>query len=85
MQKRKSMDINKLVEDIAKGIVDDEESVRINVLRSHTSHIIELTVAKTDIGKIIGRGGRTADAIRAILLCIGAKKGTRYVLQVIDG
>lgn len=79
------MEVVKLIADIMKMLVDDEESVYVESTRLKDSTLIEVTVAKTDIGKIIGRLGRNADSIRNILMCIGAKQKQHYVLQIIDG
>jgi len=79
------MDMKTLIKAIVTEIVDDGDSVQVGIIKSQVSEIIELTVAKEDVGKVIGRSGRTADAIRTILLCIGAKNRIRYVLQIIDG
>jgi len=81
-----SDDVNmkSLVEYIAKALVDDLGSVEITEIEGNQTNIIELKVAKEDIGKVIGRQGRTADAIRTILNCAAAKLSRRYILQIID-
>lgn len=76
--------IKELVEFIAKSLVDDSANITINEVEGSQTNIIELKVAKEDIGKIIGRQGRTADAIRTILNCAAAKESKRYILQIID-
>lgn len=73
-----------LVEYIAKSLVDEVERIEINEIAGNQTNIIELKVAKEDIGKVIGRQGRTADAIRTILNCAAAKLSKRYILQIID-
>jgi uncharacterized protein len=73
-----------LVGYIAKALVDDLASVEISEIEGNQTNIIELKVAKEDIGKVIGRQGRTADAIRTILNCAAAKLSRRYILQIID-
>ncbi len=73
-----------LVEYIAKALVDEVDRIEINEIEGNQTNIIELKVAKEDIGKVIGRQGRTADAIRAILNCAAAKLSRRYILQIID-
>lgn len=73
-----------LVEYIAKALVDEVERIEISEIAGNQTNIIELKVAKTDIGKVIGRQGRTADAIRTILNCAAAKLSKRYILQIID-
>ena len=73
-----------LVEFIAKALVDEVDRIEINEITGNQTNIIELKVAKEDIGKVIGRQGRTADAIRTILNCAAAKLSKRYILQIID-
>jgi predicted RNA-binding protein YlqC (UPF0109 family) len=76
--------MKKLVAYIAEALVDDTGSININEIEGNQTNIIELKVAKSDIGKVIGRQGRTADAIRTILNCAAAKVNKRYILQIID-
>lgn len=73
-----------LVEYIAKSLVDEVDRIEISEITGNQTNIIELKVAKEDIGKVIGRQGRTADAIRTILNCAAAKHSKRYILQIID-
>jgi predicted RNA-binding protein YlqC (UPF0109 family) len=76
--------MKKLVAYIAEALVDETGSININEIEGNQTNIIELKVAKSDIGKVIGRQGRTADAIRTILNCAAAKVNKRYILQIID-
>jgi hypothetical protein len=73
-----------LVEFIAKALVDEVDRIEISEIAGNQTNIIELKVAKEDIGKVIGRQGRTADAIRTILNCAAAKLSKRYILQILD-
>lgn len=73
-----------LVSFIAQALVDETTHISINEIEGNQTNIIELKVAKEDIGKVIGRQGRTADAIRTILNCASAKASKRYILQIID-
>ena len=73
-----------LVDYIAKALVDEVDRIEISEITGNQTNIIELKVAKEDIGKVIGRQGRTADAIRTILNCAAAKLSKRYILQIID-
>jgi uncharacterized protein len=75
--------MKELVEYIVKALVDNVDAVHIAEIEAHTN-IIELKVAKEDIGKVIGRQGRNADAIRTIMNCAAAKHQKRYILQIID-
>jgi hypothetical protein len=76
--------MKELVEYIAKALVDEVGRIEISEIAGNQTNIIELKVAKEDIGKVIGRQGRTADAIRTILNCAAAKLSKRYILQIID-
>ena len=76
--------MKELVSHIAESLVDENEKISINEIEGNQTNIIELKVAKEDIGKVIGRQGRTADAIRTILNCAAAKINKRYILQIID-
>ncbi|MCY4443697.1 MAG: KH domain-containing protein [Proteobacteria bacterium] len=76
--------MEELVKCIAMSLVDDASKINITEVQGNQTHIIELKVAKSDIGKVIGRQGRTADAIRTIINCAAAKISKRYLLQIID-
>jgi uncharacterized protein len=76
--------MKELVEFVAKALVDEVSKIEISEVTGNQTNIIELKVAKEDIGKVIGRQGRTADAIRTILNCAAAKVNKRYILQIID-
>jgi uncharacterized protein len=74
----------KLIEDIAKAIVDNPDQVRVNGVEGESSLVIELGVAKEDLGKIIGKHGRTITAMRIILHATRAQKDKRHVLEVLE-
>lgn len=78
------MEEKKLVEVIAKSLVDNPEKVKINMVESEKTIIIELSVNEQDIGKIIGKHGRIAMAIRIILSAISNKINKRIILDIID-
>jgi predicted RNA-binding protein YlqC (UPF0109 family) len=73
-----------LVEYIAKSLVDNPDSVEVNVIEGEKSTILELKVAQEDIGKVIGKSGRIARAIRTILSAAAAKTEKRVVLEILD-
>jgi predicted RNA-binding protein YlqC (UPF0109 family) len=73
-----------LIEYIVKSIVDSPSEVSVNAVGGEASLILELTVAEADIGKVIGKGGRVARAIRAILQTAAAKNGKRAILEILD-
>ncbi len=76
--------VPELVEHIAKALVDHPDRVRINEVKGEHTTVIELTVAKEDMGKIIGKQGRTAIAIRTLLSNVSMKTGKRFVLEIIE-
>jgi predicted RNA-binding protein YlqC (UPF0109 family) len=78
------MGVRELVENIARAIVDQPERVICRETRGVQSCILELEVAPEDVGKVIGRKGIHADAIRRIVNAIGGKHKIRYVLEIIE-
>ncbi len=76
--------MKELVEVIVKSLVDDTENVKVTQLEGEQSSIIEVKVAQEDIGKIFGKQGRTAQAIRVILGAAGMKLKKRFNLEIID-
>jgi len=73
-----------LVEYIVKSLVDLPNDVAVNVIEGEKSTILELKVATEDIGKVIGKQGRIAKAIRTILSATATKSGKRAVLEILD-
>ena len=73
-----------LVEFIAKSLVDEPESVVVNLIEGQKSTIIELRVATDDLGKVIGKQGRIARSIRTILSASATKSGKRMVLEILE-
>ena len=73
-----------LVTYIAKALVDEPEKVVATEIKGEKSSVVELKVAKEDIGKIIGKQGRTAQAIRTILSAASMKIKKRCILEIID-
>jgi uncharacterized protein len=76
--------MKKLVADIAIALVDYPKSVKVVEVKGTQSTILELHVAKADIGKVIGKQGHTADAIRTILSGISAKNRKNYILEIVQ-
>lgn len=73
-----------LVEYIAKHLVDDKDSVDVQSVAGDRATVFELTVAEGDLGKVIGRDGRTARALRTLLSASGAKLQHRAVLDILE-
>ncbi len=76
--------MRELVEFIAKSLVENPEQVGINEVEGDKTTIIELKVAQEDMGKIIGKQGKTARAIRTILNATAAKAGKKAVLEILE-
>ena len=73
------------VELIVKHLVREAESVDVReVERDRSTSVIEIRVAQGDVGKIIGRQGRTVKALRSLLHAAGQKQGRRYVLEIVE-
>ena len=73
-----------LIEYIVKSLVDDPAMVQVNVVEGEKSTILELRVAEPDIGKVIGKHGRIAKAIRTVLQAASAKTGKHTILEILD-
>ena len=73
-----------LVEYIVKSLVDKPDEVSVNVIEGEQSTILELKVASDDVGKVIGKQGRIANAISVILSASATKGGKRGVLEILD-
>jgi hypothetical protein len=76
--------MKELIELIAKALVDFPEQVSVNVLEGSQATVLELSVAKVDLGKVIGKQGRTAKAIRIILGAASAKIRKRAMLEIVE-
>ena len=76
--------MNDLIAYIAKALVDKPEEVVVTEIKGEQTSLIELKVAKEDIGKIIGKHGRTAQAIRTILSAASTKLKKRCVLELLE-
>jgi predicted RNA-binding protein YlqC (UPF0109 family) len=77
-------ELGDLVGFLARSLVDRPEDVRVDVTEGDHSIVIELTVDPTDLGKVIGKDGRTARAIRTLLSAASAKHRRRAVLDILE-
>lgn len=73
-----------LVEDMAKALVDNPEQVEVNEVAGERTTVFELRVAESDLGKVIGKQGKTARAMRTIMSAAGTKVGKRCVLEILE-
>ncbi|MDH3356965.1 MAG: KH domain-containing protein [Desulfobacteraceae bacterium] len=69
---------------IVKALVDNPEQVQVNEVEGSQIVVLELRVDKSDMGKIIGKQGRTANSIRALLNAASGKAEKRYVLEIVE-
>jgi len=73
-----------LLEEIAKALVDHPEDVHVTEVEGEQTTVLELRVRNDDLGKVIGRQGRTARAIRTLLSAAGMKVHKRFVLEILE-
>ena len=73
-----------LIEYIARSLVDEPEDVRVDLVDGDRALILELTVAPDDLGKVIGKDGRTARAMRTLLAATSARSRRRAVLEILE-
>jgi uncharacterized protein len=76
--------VRELVEFLAKSLVDEPENVRVTERERDRTTVLELRVAPADLGKVIGRQGRTARAMRSILSAAASRGDERYILDILD-
>ena len=76
--------MRELIEFIARSLVDNPDQVEVSEVEGEATSVIELKVAKEDLGKVIGKGGRTARAMRTILNAASTKIRKRAVLEILE-
>ncbi|HPT26631.1 MAG: RNA-binding protein [Candidatus Solibacter sp.] len=76
--------IKELVEEIAKALVDIPEEVKVREVEGEQTTVLELRVAPSDLGKVIGKQGRTARSIRTLLGAAGMKLNRRFSLEILE-
>ncbi len=76
--------MKELIEFIAQALVDHPDQVKVSEVEGEKTSVIELSVDKEDLGKVIGKQGRTAKALRTILTAASTKLGKRSVLEIIE-
>lgn len=77
-------DVRILIEQVAKAIVDAPDQVTVDAVEEDGENILELKVAETDLGKVIGKSGRTARALRTLLSAAGTKQHKHYTLEILE-
>jgi hypothetical protein len=73
-----------LITEIVKALVDHPEEVSVSEVEGSHTTVLEVRVAKTDMGKVIGKQGRTAQAIRSIMSAAAGKARQRYILEILE-
>ncbi|RMH25939.1 MAG: KH domain-containing protein [Candidatus Hydrogenedentota bacterium] len=76
--------MKELIQYISEALVDRPEEVKVNVVEGENSIILELKVAADDVGKVIGKGGQTAKALRKILSAAATKLRKKALLQIVE-
>lgn len=76
--------VKALVEEIAKALVDTPDRVSVNEVAGEHATVFELRVAEGDLGKVIGKQGRTARSIRTLLGAVGTKLNRRFSLEILE-
>jgi len=79
-----TLEMKDLIATMAKALVDKPEEVVTTEIKGQQTSVIELKVAKEDVGKIIGKQGRTAQALRGILMATSAKLKKKCTLEILD-
>ena len=77
--------IRELLEYLARGLVEQPDRVRVGEVDEDEALVLELSVGDDDYGNVIGRGGRTAMALRTVIKSAGAKRNRRVFVDIVDG
>ena len=77
-------ELKELIEYIVKALVDNPEKVEVKEIAGEKSSIYEIKVGEGDMGKVIGKEGRTANAVRTIITAAAMKQGKRAVLEILE-
>ena len=83
-ERKSDAQVRTLVEDIARALVEDPQAVAVEVYDDEDETVVELRVPEQMIGKVIGKQGRTARAIRTVLSAVSDKLDRRYVLEIVE-
>jgi hypothetical protein len=76
--------LREFVVEITQALVDLPDEVRVDEVRGATTTVYEVAVAKSDVGKLIGRSGRTLQAFRTVVAAVGTKLNRKAILEVIE-
>jgi len=76
--------MKEVIEKIINALVDEKDAVEVSEMTNDRATVIKVRVAESDMGKIIGREGRTIKAVRSLLFYAGQKHGKRFVLDIVE-
>jgi predicted RNA-binding protein YlqC (UPF0109 family) len=76
--------VKDVLEYVARNLVDDPEAVEVTAVEGERSMILQLRVAPDDMGKVIGKGGRTARAIRSVVRAAGTRQGVSTLVEIVE-
>jgi predicted RNA-binding protein YlqC (UPF0109 family) len=76
--------VKDVLEYVARNLVDDPDAVEVTVVEGERSMILQLRVAPDDMGKVIGKGGRTARAIRGVVRAAGTRQGVSTLVEIVE-
>lgn len=77
-------DVRVLMEQVAKALVSEPDQVEVQTVEENGETVIELKVAESDMGKVIGKSGRTVRAMRTLLAAAGVKQHKRFTLEILE-
>jgi predicted RNA-binding protein YlqC (UPF0109 family) len=77
-------DVKVLLEHVTRALVDAPDQVSVNQVDEDGETVLELTVAETDLGRVLGKSGRTARALRTLISAAGIKAHKRYALEILE-
>jgi predicted RNA-binding protein YlqC (UPF0109 family) len=83
-EQQETASIRELLEYLARGLVERPDQVRVEEVHEDDAVVLELSVADDDYGNVIGRGGRTASALRAVIKSAAAKRNRRVFVDIVD-
>lgn len=79
-----SVDIRDLIHFVATGLVDDTDDVNVMLVEERNANVYELEVAESDLGKVIGRGGKTARSIRTLVNAVAPRSRKRTIVEILE-
>ncbi|GAB4532271.1 MAG: KH domain-containing protein [Haliangiales bacterium] len=84
MPERGPVDIRELIHFVAAGLVDQADEVNVMLVEERNANVYELEVAESDLGKVIGRGGKTARSIRTLVNAVAPRSRKRTIVEILE-